>query len=338
MNQQFMPLVEAERIADASAHGFTAAELQAMVFEPIKYVVPRIITEGLTILAGAPKIGKSWMALDIAKAVATGGTCLGSLECDQGNVLYLALEDNRRRLQSRMRKTALTDDAWPDALEFMTDCPRSNEGGLDRVTEWFRRVPYPRLVIVDVLATFKAVKGEKEALYDADYAAIKPLKDLAMANNFGLLVIHHTRKSKEQDDPFEKVSGSNGLNGAADTTLVLSRGSNGVTLYGRGRDIPELELAMKFEAESCKWHILGAAGDVLTSSERHKILDALREAGSAMSPSDLCAATGILTGNLRPLLFRMAKAGEIIKEGRGLYKLAEIMPGHSESDGGEYGL
>src|SRR5438876_787246 len=102
---------------------FSAAELQNMVFPEIAWIVPGYIVEGCTILAGAPKIGKSWLLLDIAKAVADGGVCLGSIECDKGDVLYLALEDNRRRLQSRMRKLTSLTERWPANLTFATECP-----------------------------------------------------------------------------------------------------------------------------------------------------------------------------------------------------------------------
>jgi AAA domain len=88
----------------------TARALQNMIFPAIKFIVPRYLVEGCTLLAGAPKLGKSWLALEIALAVADGGKCFGNLECEQGDVLYLALEDNMRRLQGRMRKLVIFGD------------------------------------------------------------------------------------------------------------------------------------------------------------------------------------------------------------------------------------
>jgi hypothetical protein len=142
---------------------------------------------------------------------------------------------------------------------------------------------------------------------------------LAAELGIAILVVHHTRKSHDQVDPFEKVSGTLGLSGAADSTLILSRDQNGVTIYGRGRDIPEIETAVAFDRETCKWRIVGEASEVRRTDERKEILDVLKDADEPMSPSDLTAATGMQNGNLRQLLFKMAKAAEVLKSGRGRY-------------------
>jgi len=277
----------------------SALALQTMVFPPI----PQYLVEGCTLLAGAPKLGKSWLAIEIAHAVATGEKCLGNLECEQGDVLYLALEDNMRRLQGRMRKLVMVGDNWPLALQFMTECPRANAGGIDQIRKWAESVKWPRLVIVDVLAMFKPTLNGKDTMYDADYVSIKSLQELASELSIAVLVVHHTRKSNDQVDPFEKVSGTLGLSGAADSTLILSRDQNGVTIYGRGRDIPEIETAVVFDHETCKWRIVGDASEVRRTDERSAILDVLK----AMSPAELAAITKMPNGNIRQLLFKMAK-------------------------------
>src|SRR5262245_7648782 len=97
----------------------TSAEtLQHMTFPAIKYVVPGVIVEGLTLLAGKPKVGKSWLLLHAAIAVARGGFTLGDIHCIEGDVLYCALEDNLRRLQSRMLKLMGATQDWPARLRF----------------------------------------------------------------------------------------------------------------------------------------------------------------------------------------------------------------------------
>jgi predicted ATP-dependent serine protease len=139
----------------------TARELCEMEFDPIKYVVPGYIAEDLTLLAGKPKLGKSWLVMDIALAVASGGICLGDVRCEHGAVLYLALEDNHRRLQSRIRKLRMLDamahKPVPDRLHLATEWPRANEGGIDAIRAWIDAHAGARLVIVDVLAMFKAM-------------------------------------------------------------------------------------------------------------------------------------------------------------------------------------
>ncbi len=112
---------------------FSAADLQGRVFPPIKWIVPDILPEGLTLLAGKPKLGKSWLSLDIAVAVASGGSVLGR-ECEPGPVLCLALEDNQRRLQRRLQLVA-GSTPWPRDLEFHTEWPRG-DAGLERMRDW----------------------------------------------------------------------------------------------------------------------------------------------------------------------------------------------------------
>lgn len=110
---------------------FTARELQKMDFPPIQYAIEGYIAEGLTLLGGKPKIGKSWMAVDLAMAIAKGNMALGSIPCRRGTVLYCALEDNKRRLQRRMRKLYGDESSWPKSFHFTTHMDRLDEGGLD---------------------------------------------------------------------------------------------------------------------------------------------------------------------------------------------------------------
>lgn len=312
----------------------SARELCDLEFEPIKYVVPGYIAEGLTLFAGKPKLGKSWFCMEIGLAVAEGGVCLGDVRCEQGDVLYLALEDNRRRLQSRIRKLwqmeAMVHAPVPDRLHLATEWPRATEG-VTAIRTWIDEHPGARLVIVDVLAMFKATaKGKDQTLYEADYLAIKELQSLAMETNVAIVVVHHTRKSGAEDDPFEKVSGTLGLSGAADTTIILDRDQNGCTLYGRGRDIEEIETAVQFDKFTCRWRALGKASEVRRTDERAEILSVLIEATEPMNPRDLSIASGMPRNNTDQLLFKMAKAGEVLKAGRGLYvhpERSDLIPG-----------
>lgn len=303
----------------------SARDLSEQEFEPIRYVVPGYIAEGLTLLAGKPKIGKSWMVLDIALAVASGGMCLGNVPCEQGDVLYLALEDNMRRLQSRLHKlweyeNLAGDIPVPDRLFFSTEWKRAGEGGIEDIRTWIEEHPAARLVIVDVLAMFKATaKGKDQTLYEADYGALKELQSLAMEAGVAIVVVHHTRKSAADSDPFEKVSGTLGLSGAADTTIILDRDQNGTTIYGRGRDIEEIETAVLFDKPTCRWSALGKAADVRRTGERAEILSVLTEATEPMNPRDLSIACDAPRNAIDQLLYKMAKAGEVLKIGRGLY-------------------
>ncbi|MDP2355208.1 MAG: AAA family ATPase [Beijerinckiaceae bacterium] len=307
----------------------SAAELRRKVFPAIRWTVDGYIAEGCTILAGRPKLGKSWLVLEAALAVASGTDCLGGIQCEEGDVLYLALEDNERRLQSRIDKLyGVFSDSWPVRFDFATEWPRANEGGLDAIRDWIRSKPNPRLIIVDVLAQFRPVRGDKETLYEGDYACVKRLQEIAGEYNLSIVIVHHTRKAGSDVDPFEKVSGSLGLSGAADTTMILDRDSNGCTIYGRGRDVEEIESAVTFDPAQCRWLILGKASEVRRSDERTAIIDVLREATEPLAPKEIMLGVeGSSRNAIDILLFKMAKAGEVVKAGRGLYTLpGRIIP------------
>lgn len=303
----------------------SAAELRRREFDPIRYVVPGYIAEGCTLLAGRPKLGKSWLVLEMGLAVAMGEACLGGILCEQGDVLYLALEDNERRLQKRIDKVLGPLHEWPQGFQYATEWPRANDGGLDAIREWVLSVERPRLIIVDVLAMFRPASGGKDNMYETDYHAIKGLQGLASEFGVAIVVVHHTRKGGSDVDPFEKVSGTLGLSGAADTTIVLDRDSNGATLYGRGRDIEEIESAVEFNKGDCRWFVLGKAEEVRRTDERTLILHALIEAGEPMSPADLAAATGMKSNNVRQLLFKMAAGGQVVKAKRGQYAHPDVI-------------
>jgi RecA-family ATPase len=292
-----------------------------MEFPPIRYAVPGLIPEGCSILAGLPKLGKSWLVLDIALAVARGDYCLGDIRCEQGDVLYLALEDNQRRLKSRIEKVSApkTSEPWPKSLRLATEWRRCEEGGLDDIRKWAMSASNPRLVIVDVLAQFRSGRAEGQNHYEYDYRAVKGLQELASEFGLTIIVVHHVRKGHGDVDPFERVSGTLGLTGAADTTVILDRGGSGCTLYARGRDVEEYEKAVVFNRETCRWTLQGDASEVRRTDERGAILAALEDAVESMTPKEIQIATGMARNNLDQLLFKMAKAGEVLRPNRGSY-------------------
>jgi hypothetical protein len=304
----------------------SSSALMAKTYPPLKWVVPGVLVEGCTLLAGRPKIGKSWLVLDMAVAVACGSRCLGDIQCDPGDVLYLALEDNERRLQDRLRKVLPPDAKLTGRLDLAIKSKRANEGGIDAIRTWVREVPKPRLVIIDVLAQFRSPAGnDKATLYEADYGAVKTLQELAADAGTAVLVVTHTRKGMAADDPFEMISGTLGLAGAADSAIILDRDSNGCTLKGRGRDIEEFDKAVEFVASACRWRILGEAHEVRRSDERGEILAALDDADGPLSPAEIASAVGKSAASVNVTLGRMVKAGELEKQGRGKY----VLPGRS---------
>jgi RecA-family ATPase len=295
---------------------FTAAELQSRKFPPVQYAVEGFVAEGLSLLAGKPKIGKSWMALDFAMAIARGGSALGVIPCKQGTVLYCALEDNQRRLQRRMRQLYGQKGAWPESFHFTTSLPPLDEDGLEWLEDWIASNE-PTLVIIDTLAAVRPRNGPEHS-YDADYAALAPLQKLAGESGAAIVVIHHLRKMKS-DEPLDTISGTTGLTGAVDSVLVLRRDSNGTTLYGRGREIEEIDVAVQFN--NGNWKLLGDTATVRRSEEREAILNVLKDAGEPLTPKAIAGALRQPANNIKQLLHKMGAAGEVEKHVRGRYTI-----------------
>jgi hypothetical protein len=303
----------------------TAAALRTKTFAPLKYIVPDLIVEGLVLLAGRPKVGKSWISLDVGLAVAAGSYCLGDRKPEQGDVLGLFLEDGDRRLQRRITKLLPTfRGEWPQRFHYATQWPRADQGGVEAIESWCGRSPSARLVVIDVLQKFRAPSTNKNA-YEQDYAALSKLQELATRRSITVLVLTHTRKG-ESDDPVEEISGTLGLAGCADAFLVLKRTSAGASLIGRGRDTEDVDLAVAFSRETCRWTILGQAAEVHQSDERGRVLAALEGADLGLSVAEIIAAAQLRSRTAADkLLFRMAKDGKIEKIKRGLYGLPGIV-------------
>ena len=292
--------------------------IMATVFDPIRWTVPGYLAEGLSVLAGRQKLGKTWLAIDFALAVATGGIAMGSVSVEQGDVLYIDMENGPRRIQRRIETIHGHLRNRPDLsrLEWVTEAPQLDKGFIGALEDWRRSVSQPRLVVIDVLQRIKPAGNANRNSYENDYSTFAPLQQWATKHGIAVLALHHTKKGGA-DDPLEALSGSNGLSACADTTLVLDRDSNGITLYVRGRDVEEKESALSFS--SGLWTVKGDASDVRRTSERGSILAALEEADEPLSPTDIADATRMPNQNVRQLLVSMGKSGEVVKVSRGRY-------------------
>lgn len=302
----------------ARRSSFTAEELLMSDFPEPRFAVPNILAEGLNFLAGAPKLGKSWWAMGIAIAVASGGRALGQVPVERGEVLYLALEDSPRRLKSRLEKMLVGDPA-PEGLYFETEWDRLSDGGGEGIETWVKDHPACRLIVVDVFARVRPRVSDRSDRYLADYEAAQPLKAVADRHGLAVVVLHHTRKAGA-DDFVEMVSGTHGLAAAADTIIVCkrARGQADATLHITGRDVEEQDLALRFDAAIGTWNLLGEAQEWAVSEQRRKIIEALEE-GDAMKPKVLAEATGIDHGVVRHLVLSMVEAGQIDTDGSGSY-------------------
>ena len=216
-NREPVPSVETKPSADWwQKELIDPHQLCDQQFPELRYVVPGLFPEGVTLLASRPKLGKSWLLLQIGLAVANGVTTLVSSDkpvC--GDVLYLALEDGPRRLKRRMQKyCGLNRDAWPRRFILATKWKRLDEGGLDALRAWCKSVEKPTLILIDVLKRVRAPRGRNQSDYDADYEACRGLQELAGELGITIIVAHHDRKL-DAEDVFDTVSGTLGLPAAS---------------------------------------------------------------------------------------------------------------------------
>jgi hypothetical protein len=303
----------------------TAKALQTKTFAPVRIIVPGLIPEGVTIVAGKPKIGKSWLALDVCAAVAGDRFVLGETKPVQGDALYLALEDNQRRLKKRTDKIMQNAAGWPESLEMHTEWKRVDQGGLDDIEEWCKAHPRRRLIWIDTLAKIRPIIGRSEQAYTADYRAIEGLQKLAGEYQVGIVLNHHLRKMSSEDDAFDDVSGTLGLTGAADTNIVMKRHAGMVKVFVRGRDIEEAEFAAEFNKETCRWRLVGEADEIFRSEQRQAIATVLKETKRPMSVPEIMAATERRDRHsTEALLAKMERDGEVRHAGRGQWAHPDI--------------
>lgn len=249
----------------------TAKQLHSAEFAELKYFVDDILPEGTTILAAAPKSGKSWFVLDLALKISANGAFLGK-HTTQTGVLYLALEDSNRRLQARMKKI-LSDSNVPNGMYFITNAPNIDNGFIPFIEKLLKEHSDIKLVIID---TFQKIRGQaqpRELLYQYDYREMGLLKQFADSKGISLLFVHHTRKMKDKDDPNNMISGSNGISGAVDTILVMTKNSRDeeeTQLHISGRDVNSNTMIIKLDKLSCEWKTVGNLQEIEAKKEREE--------------------------------------------------------------------
>ena len=216
--------------------------------KPIEYCVDGLISQGLFVLAGAPKVGKSWLALDMCLSIAKGEKVLGK-ETLCGHAVYLSLEDSLIRLQNRLYE--LTDEP-SDNLNFAIMAESISNGLPEQIEYCRKRFDDLKIVFID---TLQMVRNESESSYSSDYKELSVMKALANKLGIAIVLVHHTRKCSDSD-PFNMISGSTGLSGCVDGSMVLiesKRGSRKAKLYCVGRDIENQEINVVFE--SSRWKV-----------------------------------------------------------------------------------
>ncbi len=242
----------------------TATELLAMDIKPIPFVVDELLPHGVTILAGAPKVGKSWMVLDLANCVSSGAPFLGrpTKPCD---VLYVSLEDTLSRLYSRL--TALGIEGNPH-LHIAIDAELLGRGLAEQLASHKKEFPETALIIIDTLQLIRPVQ-RKSSGYEIDYATMCELRRIAQHLDVALLVVHHTRKMPDSD-PLNLISGTTGMTGGSDGNWVLEidrRMSDHAAMHVISRDVDFTEMSLQFVKDTMRWEACSSSSNLLDTND-----------------------------------------------------------------------
>lgn len=236
--------------------------------DPMKPIVEGLIYPGLTLLVSPPKFGKSWMCLDLALSVAQGTDFLG-MKTTKAGTLYLALEDSDRRLQDRSRKV-MGGAPLPENSFRVTQAPTIEDGLLPMLHDVLEEHKDIRLVIIDTLQRVRGVAKRTEGAYGFDYRESGAFQKFAIDHDIALVLVHHFNKGDGGGDRANKISGTNGIFGAADTALLLDRGKRHdkeTKLEIDSRDLPSKVLVLEFNTGTYRWSVLGEEQEVAERKE-----------------------------------------------------------------------
>lgn len=264
----------------------SAADILSMQLPDPVWIVPDYLPVGMSILAARPKIGKSWLALQICQAIVSGGKLFGQ-DIEQGRVLYLALEDSVRRLQSRMIKQGWGSENSHLANlftfeEFRKHIGFLNREGTARLEALILANDY-RFVVIDTLS--RAFIGVKDINDSQEVtSALHPLQEIAIHNNIGIMLIdHHTKSRSFNPDPIDDVLGSTAKSAVSDTIfgIYTENGKQGAVLKARGKDIEEIDKRILFDHLTGCWQVVGDNKELEATDKENEIIAALKELGNS---------------------------------------------------------
>jgi AAA domain len=302
---------------------FTLDKILAMDLPAPKWAVEGLLAEGLNLLAGKVKQGKSFLALNLAITVAAGGMALGSMPTVAGDVLYLSLEDTVRRVKERAQRMKAIMGEGATRLSVVTRWARMDKGGMVMLERWANKVSAPRLVIIDVLGKFRAPSRDKGNQYEQDSQALYEIKDFLDIGGITGLVNTHRRKGKAGEDSPEfdtdEITGTTGVPGACDGVIMLSRarGSNDAVISVTGRDDAEKQLAIHFDPPTFTWTFLGAAEDIVAGKLQKAIISYLQLLnGTPAHTKDISDHLESSVDSVRKALHRLFERGLVRHHGQ----------------------
>ena len=297
----------------------TAQDLVSMDIGGCTWFVEDMIPDGLTVLAGPAKIGKSFFAWNIALSVSEGGMALSSIPIETPhNVTYLALEDPLPLLRDRL--SLIAPDGMPSNLHIISDFQNFKFDGVGlRVLENHIDSTQSEMVIIDTWRHVCPETNTNGSSYDIDYNALIPVQKFAHAKKLAIVLVTHTRKAADPDNVFNQIQGSMGMQAGCDTMLMLTRNNGAASLHVTGRRMEEMEYAMTLE--DGLWKIHGNADEYQKSQARQQIIDILHDAGDeGMRSREIASLVDKNEQTVSSLLRKMKNDGEIEQpESRGPY-------------------
>ena len=310
--------------------GIDMVKLRTENIPPLQFAIKPILPEGLTLFCGRAKSMKSWTMLLICYAVQNGLKFMDH-ETVQGDCLYLALEDSKRRLKDRELKLKL-NNLTPPYID--VEAPYLDMGLEESLQNWIDSVPNPRLICIDTLARVKNRTGFNKAgtAYDHDNETLRNIQKLSIQNAVATTMVSHLNKAP-QDYAFDKITGSTGLQGICDAMWLVERGEHGTqsTLIGRGRDIMDFEYSLNWNQETWRYDWVGNLQEVKLSDNRKEVLDTMKELKISglqeVRPRDVTKHCGYTPQSkdaqrISKTMQRMLENFEIAKGGKfGTYKL-----------------
>jgi RecA-family ATPase len=293
----------------------TAKAIFNTQYPDFEFLVPGFIpAQGLTLIVGPVKLGKSWFILQICLALSIGGYAVDSIEVKKQRGIYLSLEDTARRLNGRLHKISMPIN---DDVIFITNGLTGHDGlvFLKNYIEENQEIKY---LVIDTLGRFSQGKGKSN--FQDDYDWLSEIKELADQEGIAIVVIHHTRKMKDSADEFNEISGTTGLIAVADSLILLKRARHSTQgeLVCTGRDFEEKKYAVEFSPESCRWSIKGKSTINSFSPERQLILKQLLIYGE-MTPQEIGIHINKDPKLISNTLCKMLKEGLVVKGSRYSY-------------------
>lgn len=298
---------------EVAASSIDAADLLELDIPPLQWIVPDLLPEGTTVLAGPPKLGKSCLVYQIAVEVALGGELLNRA-IPAGDVLYLALEDGKRRGQTRLR-AALGARSMPRGrLEVRWSAAKLGEGLEEELIAWLDDHPDARLVAIDTLQRVRARGDARRNAYEVDVEDLGRLQNIFRDRAVGLLIVHHSKKDAG-DDFLASVSGTYGITGSADTTLVIQR--KRLETFGKlvvtGRDVQEIEEPVQFNGMTWSAAPRSVTEASFEQAEVYKVI----EAEGPIFPAAIATVIGSERTAVAHLVEKLVKNGSVARTTKG---------------------